>query len=88
MVKFKLHLYFPGVGWVGVVIIKLKANLSSTGLGLELELSYFCTNSIPKGQTLTRLQLEYRKVQENSLIPLVLTFNVELLVSNATSMQL
>ena len=36
MVNFKLHLYFPG--WVGVVIIKLKANLSSnwTGLGLDL----------------------------------------------------
>ena len=40
MVNFKLHLYFPG-GWVGVgvVIIKLKANLSSnwTGLGLDLD---------------------------------------------------
>ena len=41
MVTFKLHLYFPG--WVGVggwvVIIKLKANLSSnwTGLGLDLD---------------------------------------------------
>ena len=41
MANFKLHLYFPG--WVGVggggwvVIIKLKANLSSnwTGLGLD-----------------------------------------------------
>ena len=41
MANFKLHLYFPG--WVGVggwvVIIKLKANLSSnwTGLGLDLD---------------------------------------------------
>ena len=35
MVNFKLHLYFPGwVGGVGVVIIKLKAKLSSTGTGL------------------------------------------------------
>ena len=33
MVNFKLHLYFPG--WVvGVVIFKLKAKLSSTGIGL------------------------------------------------------
>ena len=42
MVNFKLHLYFPGGGggWVGVVIIKLKANLSSTGhLTSQLELS-------------------------------------------------
>ena len=31
MVNFKLHLYFPG--WM--VIIKLKANLSSTGTGLN-----------------------------------------------------
>ena len=36
IVNFKLYLCFPGVwggwlgGWVGVVIIKLKANLSST----------------------------------------------------------
>ena len=38
MVNFKLHLYFPG--WVGVVIIKLKANLSSTShLTSQLELS-------------------------------------------------
>ena len=37
MVNFKLHLYFPGGVWVGVVIIKLKADLSSnwTGLGLD-----------------------------------------------------
>ena len=35
MVNFKLHLYFPGwVGGVGVVVIKLKANLSSTDTGL------------------------------------------------------
>ena len=36
MVNFKLHLYFPGggvAGWGGV-IIKIKANLSSTGSGL------------------------------------------------------
>ena len=37
MVNIKLHLYFRGWGWVGVVIIKLEANLSSnwTGLGLD-----------------------------------------------------
>ena len=32
MVNFKLHLYFSR--WAGVVVIKLKANLSSTGTGL------------------------------------------------------
>ena len=41
MANFKLYLYFPGWvgGWLGVVIIKLKANLSSnwTGLGLDLD---------------------------------------------------
>ena len=37
IVYFKLHLYFPGGGGGWVVIIKLKANLSSnwTGLGLD-----------------------------------------------------
>ena len=40
MVTFKLHLYFPGwvgVGWGWLVIIELKAILSSnwTGLGLD-----------------------------------------------------
>ena len=35
MVNFKLHLYFPGWVGVGVVIIKLKANLSATGLDLD-----------------------------------------------------
>ena len=46
MVNIKLHLYFPGWvgvggwGWLGVVIIKLKANLSSTShLTSQLELS-------------------------------------------------
>ena len=44
MVNFKLHLYFPGWGWVGgwlgVVIIELKANLSSTShLTSQLEVS-------------------------------------------------
>ena len=44
MVNIKLHLYFPGVGWVGVVIIKLKANLSSTShLTSQLELSLAMT---------------------------------------------
>ena len=41
MVNFKLHLYFPGGGvdeWVGVVIIKLKANLSSNWTGLKLSM--------------------------------------------------
>ena len=32
MANCKLDLYFPGGGWV--VIIKVKANLSSTGTGL------------------------------------------------------
>ena len=31
------YYYYPG--WVGVEIIRIKAVLSSTGLGLELELS-------------------------------------------------
>ena len=40
MVNIKLHLYFPGWVGVGVVIIKLKANLSSTShLTSQLELS-------------------------------------------------
>ena len=40
MVYFKLHLYFPWWVGVGVVIIKLKANLSSTShLTSQLELS-------------------------------------------------
>ena len=38
LVNFKLHLYFPRVGWVGVggwvVIVNLKVNLSSTDTGL------------------------------------------------------
>ena len=40
MVNIKLHLYFPGWVGVGVVIIKLKTNLSSTShLTSQLELS-------------------------------------------------
>ena len=40
MVNIKLHLYFPGWVGVGVVIIKLKANLSSIShLTSQLELS-------------------------------------------------
>ena len=40
MVNIKLHLYFPGLVGVGVVIIKLKTNLSSTShLTSQLELS-------------------------------------------------
>ena len=40
MVNFKQHLYFPGWVGLGVVIIKLQANLSSTShLTSQLELS-------------------------------------------------
>ena len=56
MVNIKLHLYFPGWvgGWGGVVIIKLKANLSSTShltsqleLSLSIHCSHLCKISIP-----------------------------------------
>ena len=44
LANLKLHLYFPGGGWVGVVIIKLEANLSSTShLTSQLELSLAIT---------------------------------------------
>ena len=47
MVNIKLHLYFPGWVGVGVVIIKLKANLSSTShLTSQLELSLAKLNEV------------------------------------------
>ena len=46
MVNIKLHLYFPGWGWVGVVIIKLKANLSSNWTELELSLAIWPISSL------------------------------------------
>ena len=64
MVNFKLYLYFPG-GLVGVggwvVIIKLKANLSSnwTGLGLELSLAKAILTTII---SISRV-LTYKRVQ-------------------------
>ena len=50
------HYYYPGGGWVGVEIIRIKAVLSSTGLELELSLAKIIFRSVyPTGWLAVRL---------------------------------